>query len=50
MSASKAENHEIEFFRSLFEQNISVGLPPDGSFGVSGSIDVVGDDGFRKFL
>ena len=47
---SEAENHEFEFFRSLFEQDISVGLPLDGSFGVSGSIDIVGDDGFRKFL
>ena len=47
--ASEAENHEFEFFRFLFEQNISVGLPPDDSFGVSGSIDVIGDDGFRSF-
>ena len=47
---SGAENHEFEFFCSLFEQNISVGLPLDGSFDVSCSIDVVGDDVFRKFL
>ena len=47
---SRAENHEFEFFHSLFEQNISLGLPLDGSSGVSSSIDVIGNDGFRKFL
>ena len=47
---SKAENHEFDFLHSFFEQNIGVGFPSDGSFGVSGSIHVIGDDGFRKFL
>ena len=47
---SKAKNHEFEFFCSFFEQNIGVGLPSDGSFGISGSIDIIGDDGFREFF
>ena len=46
---SEAENHEFEFFHSLFEQNISLGLSLDGSSGVSSSIDVIGNDGFRQF-
>ena len=50
MSTSKAKNHEFEFFHSFFEQNIGVGFPLDGSFGISDSIDVIGNDGFRKFL
>ena len=44
---SEAENHEFEYFHSLFEQNTSVGLPSDGFFGVSSSIDIIGNDGFR---
>ena len=44
------EDHEFKFFHSPFEQNIGVGLPLDGSFGVSGSINIIGNDGFRQFL
>ena len=38
---SEAEDHEFEFFHSFFEQNIGVGLPSDGSFGISSSIDIL---------